>query len=430
MKAKTRAKIILLIIALTAVCLFAGCKIGEQTAQSFLKDKNAENQVVTYYANGGTFNGTGNLVTKDMYYPAGAEIILDFDAVANISVARQNYVFDGWYYALLEEGKPVFEEGSTTVVKSSGEKVDTSKPVYINENEHLYLCAHWVLGVQLEYILVTDDNQPVQTADGEVQVGGVIRARNFNSSSSLMVDNSDMPASTSHTFIGNYSDPECTQPFTGYVSRPAEGEGNAKVYSKYIKGDFEVVRTAADVAAMFAGLYGGNNYYIANDIDCGNRLMSLTNADMNSAIYGNGHKISNLTVQGTGYTGDTLSLFGSLTDKALIKDLTMESVSVTVTVRPGASIGLYLLVSDAHASAIIENVNIKAFTLLVNKPENATITNIQQIGTQFETDNWLCGGMTDDAEFFAKYTTFKVSASGEVKVGQNTVAVLEANHNL
>ncbi|MDE6613689.1 MAG: hypothetical protein K2K28_03965, partial [Clostridia bacterium] len=245
MKVKTRVKLLLLSVAalFASLALFAGCKIGETTAESYLKDKNALDQQVTYYANGGFFDNTSN-TEKNIYYKPDSQIIVNFDKVSNISIARTNYIFDGWYKVELDEkGAPVFEDESKKIAKLTDEAVDMDKPIYIKEKEHLYFGAKWQTDVRLEFILVTEDKQPITTADGVIEYGQPVAYKNFGNQSSVQVNNSTAPdcKSVDYTFYDYYSDEACTQPFSGTVQKPAEGEGNPKIYAKYIKGQYTMV---------------------------------------------------------------------------------------------------------------------------------------------------------------------------------------------
>ncbi|MDE6104121.1 MAG: hypothetical protein K2G38_00325 [Clostridia bacterium] len=427
MKVKTRVKLLLLSVAalVASVGAFAGCKIGETTAESYLKDKDALEQQVTYYANDGKFDGM-NLNEKNIYYKAGSQVIVDFDKVSNISIARTDYIFDGWYKVELDEnGAPVFEDKENNVVKLTDEAVDPSKPIYIKEKEHLYFGAKWQVDVRLELILVTEDGQSITTAKGVIENGQPVAYKSFGSQSSIQINNSTDPdpenKSVDYTFYEYYSDEACTQPFAGTVQKPAAGTGNPKIYAKYIKGVYTMVRSANNVQNMMTNLNSDASYYICNDIDCTglagfNLWFVFDNSNKtNVTIIGNGHKISNIAIDLTGNSntiqnGDKTSLFGMLSSTAKISGLTFEKIELIAKIKPNSYINsMHLFVTEAEEGAQFENVAFKSVKYTISIPETSTIDNIQKVDGVYNTDCWLFGGMTTDAAFLEKFTTVTVT---------------------
>ena len=135
MRNKTKIGLILFLMATAAVTLFAGC-IGEMGAEEFLKDKDAYEQLVTYYANGGYFDGTKSITEKTIHYTPDSYVVGDFEDVQNISVAKADNEFGGWYYAELDnENKPVKDNDGNVVVTDKA--VDFS--VTIKRGEHWYI---------------------------------------------------------------------------------------------------------------------------------------------------------------------------------------------------------------------------------------------------------------------------------------------------
>ncbi len=421
MKVKTRVKLLLLLIAVFAAALIAGCKIGEKTGDEFLKENDADGQVVTYYANdanGGSFSSGGKTV-RNWNYKAGSEVALDVENIDKLKVENTGFTFGGWYYVQLDgEGKPMFEADGVTP-KATDVRAD-EKPIIIQENQHIYLCAIWTLDFRLEYILVTDDGASVEKEEGDpVKNGGVIYEQAFGNKTQIVVTSS-MPSSTSHTFLAIYEDEACTKLFNGSVQRPpvdADPEtDNPKVYAKYIKGEWTVVKTANDATRMFNDLSNGKKYYLFNDVDCKGRNVSLNSDDMNSIIEGNGHKISNIGISGYVYSGESKSLFGELTSSASIKELTLENVVIVATVRPQSQVSVHLISAGAEEGAKIENLTINGASLTVLCDDSVTVFNIQKnSGGEYDTTRWIGGD--NDSEFFAKFTKLKLN-DATLKMGR------------
>ena len=157
MSKRTKFKLLILAAVLCfSVSLFAGC-VGELHVNDFLNQNNALNQQVTYYSNGGYFDGTNNIVEKNVYYHVNDIVITNFDAIQGKSIRREDFVFAGWYYAELtdkldEEGNPeldadgnhilvpVFEDEEKKIVKSTTRRLEDN--LKIQQNTHIYVCAH------------------------------------------------------------------------------------------------------------------------------------------------------------------------------------------------------------------------------------------------------------------------------------------------
>ena len=398
-----------------ALALFAGCKIGETTADKFLKDKEARDQQVTYYANGGKFDGL-DLNEKNVYYKVGSEIIVDFDKIKNFSIERTDYIFDGWYKVELDdEGKPVFEDKENKIAKLTDEWIDPAKPVYIKEKEHFYFGAKWLIDVRIEFILVTDGGKPITVADGtKIECGEPVAYQQFGKQPSVKVDNSKAPdcISTDYTFYDYYSDEACTKPFSGSVNKPDSGSDNVKLYAKYIEGQYTMVRSPSDAVNMMNGLAEEKSYYIFKDIDCsGNLSFGLQfGTNTNATIVGNGHTISNLAITLEFRNGDSASLLGKLTSKAKISDLTFSNITLNATVRPNAIINsMHLFVTEVQDGAKLENVSFNKVNWKVTLPDTSTVINIQKKNGVYDSSCWLFGGFTTDAAFFENYNTVKVT---------------------
>ena len=110
MMKKQKSKLIVLFASMVAAFMLGGCSFGE-TFEEVLAGKELDAQV-TYYSNGGEFEGSSN--KKDMYYKSGVKALnIGVDSVTNgtAQISRKNYQFGGWYYAVLdEEGNPIYED--------------------------------------------------------------------------------------------------------------------------------------------------------------------------------------------------------------------------------------------------------------------------------------------------------------------------------
>ena len=206
-----------------------------------------------------------------------------------------------------------------------------------------------------------------------------------------------------------------------------EGEkpDNPVIYAKYIKGDWEMVRDSSGVRRMLNGLSSGN-WYICNmseskTIDCSSlKLNALRRDEVRARVEGNGYTLKNLsyTIVNTAIQQDgRYSLFGTFGAKSVMRNITFENLSVSVTTAKEAS--FYLLAAGAADGAVLENVTFKNVQLSVTTAAN--IVNIGKEGEEYNTQNWLLGGVggTDEA-FLEKYTGLTVG-SGKLSITSNGV---------
>lgn len=441
MKAKIKPLIILIaIFALSLVAgIAAGCSIGEKT----MKDTAEEHGCtcpVTYYANGGQFTLGGDdekQVYKTVLYKPESPVF-NIGVVSslgqNVSIKRAGYSFDGWQYCVLNSnGTPVLkdsagnvlnvlENGTADIKDSNGRQLsETDKRftaeaggeyafkngnLIVHEGEHIYLAATWSMDAVLEYRLVTDT--PITGADGSTtyKTGDVIHTEVFDfNPKALYADRSPQEFDT-HSYIHLYYDEQCTKPVEENASIAKNTDGkNTVVYAKYLEGkDWTTVRSGSDFTKMLSARSG--RFYFPYDIDCAKStyfLQTDATKTFNGQIYGNGFTVRNINVGSSMAqqlsNGTTASLFGNLGAEAEINGLTIENVSVKVTLRGPASV--YALFSSVAAGAQFNEFKVNGYTLNINAGD-LRIENIQKIGGSYQTDNWLYG-TTMDGEFVSKY---------------------------
>ncbi len=384
-----------------AASLIAGCTIGEKTVDTFLSEKGARDQYVTYYANGGYFNGMTSLTTKDMYYPENAYVIVDFANTENISVDRFGYVFEGWYVVEQDEdGNAVYEDADKLTVKLTDTVI--SEEYRIQKDEHLLVGAKWSLDLHVDILLVCDSE--ITGADGVIyQNGSTIATESFSSSGTLTLKDSTPLESSDHSFLQYYYDAECTQPYEGAKLTKPTGE-NAQdivIYAKYIEGIWTVVKNASDVMSMYSSSSNTTQYYVFNDIDCtGNKSVILNSNEFNLTIEGNGHTITGLSLApASAVTGNlSYAIFGNMGESAKVRNLTLKDINITASIKTGWS-AIYLLCYDISEDTRFENFAIDGAEISIKYPsDSAAISNIQMnTDGEYVTDNWIAGGVADES---------------------------------
>ncbi len=399
MRRKQKGKWILFLAALAAVFMLGGCSLGE-TFEEALANRNLTAQV-TYYSNGGTFEGTPD--KKNMYYQSGSKA-LNIGVVnptsGSVEITRKNYVFDGWYYAVLDDnGAPVYENEATKTYKL-GEKVDFSIP--LEKGDHWIVVAKWLASVKVNVVLACDADAeiPVKVKAGEeaksYKNGDVVATRAYDTKDEVVnpgdgkapfnVDGKD------YTFVEYYADEACTS----LVSWPiTKQETDVTVYAKYIKGEWEVVRTKNDVRSMFNSSTAGVRYWLTKDVDA-SKITIGAKTSFNSEIQGNGYTISNLTVQKSQITaGSTVSLFGEIQSTAVIENLTLDGLTFNYSIQ-SAPVNLYFVFTSIAEGATVNGVKLSG-KMTVTKGEDRIIANFAG-----GYKNCLFGGYATDAEYLSQ----------------------------
>lgn len=427
---KTKIKIIVLLCCAFAAALIVGCSVGQTSVEDFLKSKNAREQCVYYYANGGNFSGSLTTSVKSVYYAEGTPIVDGVTVTAKttaLTVVRTDYIFDGWQTGETDEnGDPVFDDNGYLVL--TGENFTSRN---IEKGETLYLGAVWTEDVAVKIVLVADDGFTLKDADDNTYVtGDTIVTGNFGSQSSYTLDNSKTPLTSKNgTFLQYYRDAECTDPYTSTstsLAKPTDGN-DIIVYAKYIEGVYTVVTTAKNVQTMFNGRRNSTAYYLYSytgdrEIDCSSVAFTFTSSDTKFKIYGNGFTLKNLSFTETSASnGESLSMFGKLTSEAVIEDITFENVTMTVTGR--GSITFYALFLSVEEGATLSDVSISGLTCAITYPAG---------GTYFLNNNrdmssgWLCGAYDSDEEFFVN---FDISLTGASLTVNSTAVVEDKSYN-
>ena len=413
-----------------AVCLFAGCKIGEMNADEFLKNNNAENQCVTYFANGGRFNNNAVRTKLDVYYQANSYIVCS--DTENFRIARTDFIFDGWYYITVDgNGNPVCDADGNVIL---GEKVKPTDK--IGENKHLYVAAGWSTDVVITVKLVTEDGFEVEDKDGnKYKNGDEIKTLNFGVFSEYGLEGSyyAIENAVNATYLYFFADEDCTKPITS-VKKPTDSEvKSVEVYAKYIKGEWNIVSTASDVRNMFNNSSVTSrctNYYLFSTngsgvIDYANQTLSvgLSNSTFAINIEGNGVIIDNIKFSRAGsnaLTGGKNSILGRLGASSSIKNLTLRNVKFTADAgRNNPEICVVCNgYEDGAKSENFVNFNIQTVTAELSAASGTMIYNIQNNNT----DCWLYGafGEVTDAQFMQIFTGIKVTGA-TLKVGGTTL---------
>lgn len=385
MKNSKMRKIGLLIVLLVLVAMtLTACQLNDTVEDKL--EKYGLSARITYHANGGFVNDNEVLLSADIYYEEGSKALnLGIDEKeGTLSVKRNNYIFVGWYYpATNSDGSVKYIDKEKDIVEL-GSAFDFSKYV-VTSGDAIDLYAKWTTKQSVLYVLAPEtriNNELTYVADG----GNSITVSTWNGEDDVLATNENgqlkyvlkeeqfgdytyinerttdplTKKATNYSFVGYYTDAECTQPVTWPI-RKTDSEDNIIVYAKYLTSEWTVVKTASEFMKMFNSANINGKYYIKNDIDgTGKDAISVNiYRTFTGVILGNGFKISNFSFVNTSLNnGNAVSIFGSIGNGAKIENITFENCSASYKANTKSKIMVYYFASDIASDAEISDVTI------------------------------------------------------------------------
>ena len=344
---------------------------------------NAEGYTVSvkYDANGGTFT-TNTSVIVDSY--SLAELPKDGSGKAKVallapdnalrgndafSAVKKGYFLAGWY-SRGEDGaySNKWDFSKDTLALDASAQYSADEPV-------LTLYAVWIPLFKVDFhslktgeLISSYEFDP--TADGAMQ----LKLPKWSTESGRL-ELYKFPDVKGSTFTAAYFDAEGKNAAEGeslshtgvinYDNGTAEG-GNMKLYLDYADGEWFHIYTAEQFCdnASVAG-----NYVIHADLDFANEIWptSFMYGNFVGTIEGNGHKFSNIKITQTDNSRLNAGLFGNLTEKASVTDVSFENVSFTIKAgarNAGASFGL--LAGSVSSQSKISGVKVTSGELLIS----------------------------------------------------------------
>lgn len=392
--------IIIILALLCAACCFAACGTEERTGIK-----------VVYELEGATYKNSGEPVEVRYTFKSGAvkniKALEDLPAGAQSTIEKAGFRLEGWYKTKTVSGETV----------TYSDKWDFSTEAVSEEGVTLY--ARWVPITVYKYVICTSDNQEI--GEYETEVGISFGASFVQRELLASADGYEGYTPTGEFFEDAALTVEFNKKFTFSES---ETDQVKKVYAKYLKGNFKVVKTAAELSALTnsdESAYQGKAIYLLNDIDFDGDQVDFaslfienekapedTPADRKIRFTGiiaadGGKKISNFIVSTNGdysetdHSGEEIgtvkaSVLGDL-NGVTVKNVTFDSVTVHVF---ADNVGVMDKVEFAPlcgkaANSVLENVtvNITAYKIrkLSNTPEIATSEKGGKWNVAFITEN-------------------------------------------
>ena len=337
------------------------------------------------------------------------------------------------------EDRPVFaREGvneqileSEIRVVPSDVKVDSTRRVA--DDESLIVCAVWRPSLKVKYQLVCESGKTYTDKDGKkYKDGDILRTDNFGrgdfySPSSLQPLKLE-GASFVHTYLEEVRDytEASREKLVAPLDRPEAGEGETVddivIYSWYLDGDgWTIVEDKTSAVNMINGLATSNKYYVMNSVDLDGATVSIKNVT-SSGVVG----ISQVTIEGHGFTISNMkasalsdggiynyALFGTIGEKADIKDLKLDGITIDISGKIGSRITFYAICTYMHANAKVSGLEISNVTASIKIPQN--VNTVVNNADGINSGNWwLFGGESSDEAFLAKHSGIKLSGTNTV----------------
>ena len=373
---KLKNKGIQLFVLLMTALLVTGC--AQEPTPYEVNDAEHFTVSVKYDANGGTFT-TNTAVIVDSYDAAatgGKIALLSPDNALRrndaFTAVNNGYFLAGWYRECTQQADGSYAYADRWDFEKDLLEVDPAG-TYTSAEPVLTLYAAWIPMFEVNF--------------RDLQSGEILETYTFdpNTGANLTVPALDeetgavemhkFPARSGYTFDSVYYDAEGTKPVdtpevahTGTVNfeNGTAENGTMDLYINWTEGEWYHIY---NVEQFLDNASVTGNYVLHADLDFEGQIWptSLMYGNFAGSIEGNGHTISNVELTQTNNSKVNAGLFGHLTEKAKLSDLTFENVTFTIkagTRVVGTSFGL--LAGTISGDAVLENINIAASKLQID----------------------------------------------------------------
>lgn len=371
------------VMLLIAVCFVASCSQWDTPYDSL--DEEGYTVSVRFDANGGIFAGTEDVYIVDVFNTNGkSEISLlapndPKRGTGAFEISKTKSIFVGWYterqLRVDENGNPLDAYGVLTSVSGreqgytySGKwdfdkstfKIDPNKE-YNSEENALTLYAAWVPSFVFDVYIENESGEFDLLMTKETLE---IELPRWNDKTGKM-DVKSLPAVEGKTFKEASLTKDFTELVSGtvnggidYETGTMQGEGKVEIYTRYMDGVWFKITTPKQFKdnSRLDGCY-----MIEADLDFTGIVWSSTLASdgFKGKIIGNGHKMSNITVNQGNTSVMRGGLFGGIDAGAEITGVTFESITFNMnagSLKAGASFGL--LAGTISNEAVLSDITV------------------------------------------------------------------------
>ena len=371
------------VMLLIAVCFVASCSQWDTPYDSL--DEEGYTVSVRFDANGGIFAGTEDVYIVDVFNTNGkSEISLlapndPKRGTGAFEISKTKSIFVGWYterqLRVDENGNPLDAYGVLTSVSGreqgytySGKwdfdkstfKIDPNKE-YNSEENALTLYAAWVPSFVFDVYIENESGEFDLLMTKETLE---IELPRWNDKTGKM-DVKSLPTVEGKTFKEASLTKDFTELVSGtvnggidYETGTMQGEGKVEIYTRYMDGVWFKITTPKQFKdnSRLDGCY-----MIEADLDFTGIVWSSTLASdgFKGKIIGNGHKMSNITVNQGNTSVMRGGLFGGIDAGAEITGVTFENITFNMnagSLKAGASFGL--LAGTISNEAVLSDITV------------------------------------------------------------------------
>lgn len=379
--------LILICFIITVLGIFVGCNSNDSPYT--VNNEKGYTYSVKYDANGGFFT-TNTSVIVDSYNlndlnknsKGEAEIALlppDHEARGTDAFTATNngYFLAGWY-----KNREEHKDSNGNITYTYSEKWDFNNihtvPMdkkYSADKPELTLYAAWIPLFEIEYYDLTT-GQLMETIKFNPSEDGQSFDMPYWDIETGKIEMNKFPKKNGYTFNGAYlnvnADPESkikdttlVHPGTVNYETGTSENSTLKVYVDLLEGDWFNIYTAEQFKSN-ASVTG--NYIIHNDLDFTDVIWptSFMHGNFSGKIIGNGHVFKNISIKQTDNARANTGLFGQLTDRAVISDVSFENVTLTISggTRVVANFGLFA--GTMSKDSQLDNVSLKQGLILID----------------------------------------------------------------
>lgn len=378
------------VMLLIAVCFIASCSQWETPYETL--DEDGYTVSVRFDANGGIFAGTEDVYIVDVFNLNNAQtnaqgkkeisLIAPNDSkrgTGAFEISKTKSIFVGWYtdrqLRVDENGKPLDAYGVLTSVsgreqgytysgrwdfETSKLELDPNKE-YKSEENALTLYAAWIPSFVYEVYMENSEGEFDLLMSKEALE---IELPRWNDKTGKM-DVKSFPTVENKTFKEASLTKDFSELLTGtvnggidYETGTMQGDGKVEIYTRYLDGTWFKITTPKQFKdnSRLDGCY-----ILESDLDFTGIVWSSTLASegFKGTIIGNGHKMSNITVNQGNTSVMRGGLFGGIDVGATIENVTFENVTFNMnagSLKAGASFGL--LAGTISNEAVLTNITV------------------------------------------------------------------------
>ena len=373
----------LAIAVMTLIAALALTSCGQWKNPYDTLDKEGSTVSVEFLAGeGGMFAGTNGVTVVDVFnlsnYKAGSDGKVRIPLIEPNDQRRGNNAFEisktgcllaGWFVA-----EPVLDKDGNTVDYTLGKKWDFDNDTLALDKEGSYsgntpsltLMAVWMEYVEFEFydgdkLIGTYKGTSLDLPEWNLDTGK-LNYKNF-----LTVPGKTLEAA--------YLDSDLTEPMTGKV----EGEYDystgelltptIKIYTTWREGEWFKI---SNVSQFTKNASVRGCYELLSDLDFSDAAwpQSFSGGEFQGQIIGNGHTISGIKTSAYVTKGGSVAhggVFGTLSDRAVIDNVTFKNITYTVKSAAKATDALFGLFAGLDKGAAISGVTVEDSKIVITK---------------------------------------------------------------